>query len=61
VILTLCGTCDRAIFSWETPSLIEGLPPEVEWSHYVPAQHGECGDHFAVPPRNWNKPRLDKA
>lgn len=44
MILALCATCRKAIYSWETSSLIEGLPSEVSWSHYV-----RDDEHFAVP------------
>jgi hypothetical protein len=44
VILALCATCRKAIFSWETPSLIDGLPSEILWTHYV-----RDDEHFAVP------------
>lgn len=51
MMMTLCATCHRAIFSWETPSAIEGLPPDIGWTHYVAAKYGDFGEHKAVPCR----------
>jgi hypothetical protein len=41
---TLCATCNKSIFSWETPSMLPGLPPDVEWTHFIRDE-----EHFAVP------------
>lgn len=51
--VTLCGTCRKAIFSWETPSMLPGLPPDVEWTHFIRDE-----EHFAVPSRSIRDRRL---
>lgn len=63
MIFTLCATCNRVIFSWETPSMLEGLPPAVEWTHYVRCDIAdpESGKHDAVPVRFLTDWTLDKA
>lgn len=44
--MTLCAVCHRVIISWETPSMIEGMPPDVQWNHYMMVT-----DHKAQPPK----------
>ncbi len=48
----LCATCNLAIQSYETPSMLPGMTPDVEWVHVLRSRDGECGDHFAVPCRS---------
>lgn len=44
VTFALCGTCRKAVVSYETPSMLPGMPSEIVWIHFVLS-----GKHAAMP------------